>query len=64
MIGNGRRAINLEATKEKRQRFTGAIRRRVKLCFLFLAARDTNDRCENDIGIRGHSGWYLPCAIA
>ena len=29
-----------------------------------LAARDTNDRCENDIGIRGHSDWYLPCAIA
>ena len=28
-------------TKEERQRFTGAIRRRVKLYFLFLVARDT-----------------------
>ena len=37
-------------TKEKRQRFIGAIRRRLKLCFLLLAGRDTNDRREKDIG--------------
>jgi hypothetical protein len=37
---------------------------RVKLYFLSLAARDINNRCENDIGIRGHSDCLFPFAIA
>jgi hypothetical protein len=50
--------INAHYLKEKRQRFTGAIQRRVRLYFLWLAVRDTDDRCEKDIGIRGYSDWY------
>jgi hypothetical protein len=37
---------------------------RVKLYFLSLAARDIENRCENDIGIRGHSDCLFPFAIA
>ena len=55
MIGNNRRSINLECFRALEQG---------EFCFLFRAARDTAGRCENDLGIRGHSDWYLPCAIA
>jgi hypothetical protein len=44
-------------TKVKRSQFTVATRKKLRLYFLFLVARDINDRCEKDSGIRGHSGW-------